>query len=106
MTRFLLAAFTLVLLAACSESGGMDASTSDDAPNAAGACGDLVCGESQYCVATCLCCGVPGGTPAEQHECRTFTRSCDTSNMCACPEIATLGGICDPEHRRVEIPCT
>jgi hypothetical protein len=89
-------------LAACSGGPGVtDASI--DAPVAQ--CGDEVCGPSEYCVSTCLCCGVPGGTPASTEECRPFTRSCDASNMCACSEIASLGGLCDQEHRLVEIPC-
>jgi len=91
-------------LAACSgEPGVGDAAM--DAPMSEARCGDEVCGPTQYCVSTCLCCGVPGGTPASTEECRTFTRSCDANDMCACSEIASLGGICDQEHRRVEIPC-
>jgi len=91
-------------LAACSGGAPADAAMSD-APMSVEQCGETVCGPSQYCVSTCLCCGVPGGTPASMEECRTFTRSCDASNMCACGEIASLGGICDQERRLVEIPC-
>lgn len=93
-----------LLLAACSGGTSMDAATAD-APMSTEQCGDEVCGASQYCVSTCLCCGTPGGTPASMEECRTFTRSCDASNMCACSEIASLGGLCDQARRLVEIPC-
>ncbi len=100
-----------LLLAACS--GGTpveDAGSIDDAGAVGdaglGACGTMTCGASEYCVVTCTCCGVPGGgTPSATYECRTFSRSCDSSNMCACAEIADLGGLCDQEHERVEIPC-
>ncbi len=107
MSRVLLVGLALTaLLAACeAPSGTSDAGGTEDAAGGA-SCGTMTCGPSEYCVITCTCCGAPGGgTPSSTSECRTFSRSCDASNMCACAEVSTLGGVCDQDRRLVEIPC-
>lgn len=88
--RFLRGALLALPLVACSATG------SPSADAGSGACGDLVCAVNEYCIQRCESSGFV---------CQAFTRSCDPAQMCACPEVAELGGLCDATARRIEVGC-